>query len=164
MTCGYKVIEPDIVLPEDRKDDWSNLLDSIANNGFDGICEINDLADYQKQPKHWPDHKNIPGYCLYLGSFENERNGKCDLYHYHDWMGRNHYSTGIVYGNEDSEYMSGWIGIRFTAGGVYEELWMREYECGLLRDEWIAEEARIGLAEKARQRSLERIQKLRKKD
>lgn len=163
MTCSYKDAAPEIVIPEYDKEKWEQLLNAIANEGFDGICSVSDIADYQKQPKHWPDHKNIPGYCLYLGSFTDERNGPADLYHYRDWVNEGHYSTGIVFGNEDHEYMSGWIGIRFSAGGAYEELWMREYECGLLKNEWIAEEARIGLAEIARKRQMARIQKLREK-
>lgn len=163
MTCSYRDMVPEIILPSDRKEDWENLLDVIANDGFNGIFSISDISDYQQQPKKWPDHKNIPGYCLYLGSFTSGRYGPVDLYHYHCWQNPGHYSTGIVFGNEAHEYMSGWIGIRFSTGGAYEELWMREYECGLLKDEWIAEEARIGLATIARQRQMARIGELREK-
>lgn len=163
MTCSYKDMAPEIVIPGDRKEDWEKLLDVIVNDGFTGICSISDLEQYQKQPKNWPEHKNIPEYCLHLGSFTSERDGPVDLYHYRDWQNPGHYSTGIVFGNEVHEYMSGWIGIRFSAGGAYEELWMREYECGLLKDEWIAEEARIGLETIARQRQIARTQELREK-
>lgn len=163
MSCSYKDVAPEIIIPEHDNGKWKTLLDSIANNSFDGLCSLYDLVDYQKQPKNWPDHDNIPAYCLYLGSFTSERDGPVDLYHYRCWQNPDHYSTGIVFGNEPHEYMSGWIGIRFSTGGAYEELWMREYECGLLKDEWIAEEARIGLATIARQRQMTRIQELREK-
>lgn len=166
MIHSYSGFAPDIVLPESDREKWKNLLDCIAINGFDGICAISNLEEFQKQPKHWPEHTNIPRYCLYLGSLACPVHGPVDLYSYRDWSNPKHYSTGIVFGNEDSEYMSGWVGVRLHdsehGGLAYDELWMREFKCGLLMDEWIAEEAAIGLAQRARKRSFERIHQARK--
>jgi len=51
----------------------------------------------------YPNHQ-IRDYCLYLGSFEHE-NLKFDFGVYEKSDGRT--SHAIVYGDEDSEYMSG---------------------------------------------------------
>lgn len=88
------------------------------------------LAQYQKQPKNWPEHGNIPTYCLYMGSGEFDSE-KVDFYHYEDGPKNEHYSTGIVNGNEPGDYRSGWMELG-AKRDFYREHMRREYMCGLL--------------------------------
>lgn len=74
-------------------------------------------------------------YCLFLGRFES-CGDRYDLYHYPWYENRlSHYSTGIVFGHDPGNYMSGWpelAGLPHHAGDYYPELMKREVECGLI--------------------------------
>jgi len=98
------------------------------------FTQVRQIQHYQREPKLWPCHGNIPTYCLYLGSkvIDGE---KYDFYHYES--GPNsypHYSTAIVYGDTAGDYMSGWPECAKADGNHehYREFMRREYRCGLL--------------------------------
>jgi hypothetical protein len=92
---------------------------------------------YQQQTKLWPEQKDIPEYCLYLGSFICEgvqdpscRGERYDLYHY-ERSDKDSYSAAIVYGSRGGDYISGsieqanWCEVRQALG-------YRQLLCGLL--------------------------------
>lgn len=86
------------------------------------------LRNRQKEPKNWPNHTNIPDYCIYMGScsFPSE---KVDFYHYES--SENEYSTGIVCGDEGGDYLSGWPELA-AKREIYREQLHREFLCGFL--------------------------------
>ena len=101
------------------------------------------LSNRQKEPKNWPNHTNIPEYCLYMGSGEvlNE-NGlvdKIDFYHYES---ADEYSTAIVYGDEGGDYRSGWPELA-NRRDAYREQLRREFHCGFLT---VDDLMRVGMA------------------
>jgi len=101
-----------------------------------GVAECFRLQDYQKEPKNWPNHMNIPTYCIYMGSGEFEGR-KVDFYHYEG----EGYSTAIVYGDEPGDYRSGWPELAFRSP-EYTEYFKREFVCGFLT---IDDLARVGI-------------------
>ena len=93
------------------------------------------LAELQKQLKNWPNHGNIPTYCIYMGSdevlSENKPPEKVDFYHYEDGPDNRYYSTAIVFGDGPGDYRSGWQELA-AKSDVYREHLRREFRCGFL--------------------------------
>ena len=93
------------------------------------------LHNRQKEPKNFPNHTNIPEYCIYMGSergFEGTGGSMedVDFYHYEPADGLE-YSTGIVNGDAPGDYRSGWQGLA-AKRGMYREHMHREFMCGFL--------------------------------
>ena len=98
------------------------------------------LSNRQKEPKNWPEHTNIPEYCIYMGSDMCDKE-KIDFYHYEETKNRE-YSSAMVTGNEGGDYRSGWPELASKRGN-YEEQLRREFHCGFLT---VDDLARIGMA------------------
>ena len=94
-----------------------------------GFFQVIKLCGFQKQPKNWPWQKDIPSYCLYMGSGEFDGE-KVDFYHYESNDGFD-YSAAIVDGNDGGDYRSGWPELAVKRA-VYKEQMRREFLCGLL--------------------------------
>ena len=99
------------------------------------------LCRYQQQPKNWPDHSNIPTYCIYMGSSVDLEMDTVDFYHYED-ADPVHYSAAIVCGNTGGDYKSGWVELALRAAEYREQL-RREFVCGFLT---LDDLASVGLA------------------
>lgn len=121
--------------------EWESFV-LAQNKDFDIFqCGLSQLEQFQAQPKFFPGHQ-ISDYCLYLGTY-TERYGpfaqkfhRYDLYAHRDWDRKDYYGTGIVFGNDPSNYCSGWpmslISKKFE---LYNELFWREYACNLITTE-----------------------------
>jgi len=101
------------------------------------------LAQWQKQPKNWPNHDNIPSYCIYMGSGEFAGE-KVDFYHYEAGPERivGSYSTAIVFGDFGGDYRSGWPELA-AKRDFYQEQLKREFKCGFLT---VDDLVKVGLA------------------
>jgi hypothetical protein len=101
------------------------------------------LSQLQKQPKNWPNHNNIPSYCIYMGSGEFAGE-KVDFYHYEagpeSIVGS--YSTAIVFGDFGGDYRSGWPELA-AKRDFYQEQLKREFKCGFLT---VDDLVKVGLA------------------
>lgn len=124
---GHSIMVDDaeyyVSLPKDRIDKYLELMNSMPSD-----CLLDCLMNveyYQKSKPNYPGH-HISDYCLYLGTFKH-----FDLYSY---MSKDMYSTAIVYGSEDNEYMSGWIDLALSDREEYKELFARECACELITD------------------------------
>jgi hypothetical protein len=137
-----------VFLPKDKIDFYLELFNSIDTP----FMLIENIEHYQSQKPNFPGHQ-IADYCLYLGTYNN-----FDLYSVGSW--HDHYTTGIVFGNEDSEYMSGWIELRDTRE-EYEELFKRECVCGIVGDNVMLQLGRNIVANTAQKELMNIIKQLR---
>lgn len=131
-TYGEAVVEYNIEIPSEEPR-WKDFLLEINKDKSIIDCRLDLIEDLQKMPKKHPKHDNINRYCLYLGTHEN-----VDLYSFHQFSGGYpDYSTGIVFGDEPSDYCSGWPMnplVDDPNRQMYSELFKRELLCGLLSD------------------------------
>jgi hypothetical protein len=97
----------------------------VESLGDMSLCR---LARFQKQPKLWPNHTNIPSYCLYMGSAEIEGQ-PFDFYHYESGSVFPHYSGALVFEEWEGGYASHSYCLRIPE---YREQFRREYLCGVL--------------------------------
>ena len=141
-----------VSLPKDRINVYMELI--VRNTCYNLIDCLENIEYYQQSKPNYPGHQ-IADYCLYLGTFKH-----FDLYSY---LTRDNYTTAIVYGSEDNEYMSGWIELALSDREEYKELFARESACGLITDNVKLEVAEYYIDKISRDETTKILNELRKK-
>lgn len=153
---GHSVMIDDaefnVSLPKDNIKKYMELISK--NVGYDLIDCLENIEYYQQSKPNYPGHQ-IADYCLYLGTFKH-----FDLYSHST---RDMYTTAIVYGSEDNEYMSGWIELALSDREEYKELFARESACGLITDNVKLEVAEYYIDKISRDETTKILNELRKK-
>lgn len=118
---------------------WERFILGQNKNKSILECGLQKIEDFQKLPKFFDGH-HISEYCLYMGSYISKDGEKYDLYAHREENRPEYYGTGIVFGHEDSDYLSGWpmslLDERFE---VYSELFWRLYVSNLITEKILAQ-------------------------